>query len=380
LWVLYKEPSGHIVIKLLGTLWKNSKGSFTKYPLGTLWTLRQRMKGVCSKSTHWVLCWVLFESAHHLPAGYEPGKLMGTFWKRSILTCWVFRWVNWWVLFKSAHFLPTGFGLGELVGTFWKRLLFICWVWAGRIVSEPTMNSQCTHWVYCPLPPVIASSSRRLIELITHFLFGNARSPLLTSGLPLPSLMTDPLRGSSNVFNQCITYIIIILLAYSKIAAIEICKIKYEKNTRAWRISNTVDPAKCGLKRTRIERDTPNFCPEKERTFPAHRADWWDWSRLPFWERVVSPLAPRMQSLPSHFGNQGHTPCPNILLGCFYVWLFTVYILFCNHRTFENRVFLQLVLWVRISITLAPKILRCGSDHSLVTSHKIHIQLACNCR
>ena len=117
LWVHYKEPTGHILIKLMGTLWKNLKGSFTKYPLGTLWILCERTKGVCSKSTHWVLCWVLCKSAHHLPAGYEPGKLMGTFWKRPRLTCQVFCWVNWWVLFKCAHHLPPGFGLGELVGT-----------------------------------------------------------------------------------------------------------------------------------------------------------------------------------------------------------------------------------------------------------------------
>jgi len=25
------------------------------------------------------VCWVLFESAHYLPAGYEPGELAGTF-------------------------------------------------------------------------------------------------------------------------------------------------------------------------------------------------------------------------------------------------------------------------------------------------------------
>ena len=40
------------------------------------------------------------------------------------------------------------------VGTFWMCPLFTRWVWAGRIVSEPTINSQCTHWVYCPSPPV----------------------------------------------------------------------------------------------------------------------------------------------------------------------------------------------------------------------------------
>ena len=32
--------------------------------------------------------------------------------------------------------------------------LFTRWVRARRIVSEPTINSQCTHWVYCPSPPV----------------------------------------------------------------------------------------------------------------------------------------------------------------------------------------------------------------------------------
>ena len=149
-----KVPTGHILIKLMGTLWKNSKGSFTKCPLGTLWTLCERTKWVRSKSTHWVLCWVLCKSAHHIPAGYEPGELVGTFWKWLICTCWVFCWANWWVLFKCAHYLPAGFGLGKWVGTFWMCPLFTRWVWAGRIVSGPTINSQCTHWVYCPLPPV----------------------------------------------------------------------------------------------------------------------------------------------------------------------------------------------------------------------------------
>ena len=153
-WATLRACCRYFTKNPVSTLWKNSKDSFTKYPLGTLWTLCQRTKGVCSKSTHWVLCWVLFKSAQHLPAGYEPGELMSTFWKWSILTCWVFCWVNWWVLFKSAHYLPPGFGLRKWMGTFWKCPPFTSWVWAGQIVSEPTMNSQCTHWVYCPLPPV----------------------------------------------------------------------------------------------------------------------------------------------------------------------------------------------------------------------------------
>ena len=111
---ILKVPVGHILIKLMGTLWKNSKGSFTKYPLGTLWTLCERTKWVCSKSTHWVLCWVLCKSAHHLPARYEQGELMDTFWKQPILTCQIFHWANWWVLFKSTQYLPTALPLPKL--------------------------------------------------------------------------------------------------------------------------------------------------------------------------------------------------------------------------------------------------------------------------
>ena len=127
-------PSGYIV----NTLWKNKVSSFKKYPLGFV---------------------------------------LGTFWKCPPLTCWVWAgwigghflkmtnmyllgmsWANWWVLFKCAHYLPPGFGLGKWVGTFWMYPLFTHWVWAERIVSEPTINSQCTHWVYCPSPPVSSSS------------------------------------------------------------------------------------------------------------------------------------------------------------------------------------------------------------------------------
>jgi len=56
------------------------------YPVGSL------------QSTHWVLCWVLFESAHHLPAGYEPGELMGTF--------------------ENNQYLPAGYFAGQIDGYF----------------------------------------------------------------------------------------------------------------------------------------------------------------------------------------------------------------------------------------------------------------------
>jgi len=51
----HKIPSGYIV----DTSPKNKGGSFKKYPLGIVLGT--------------------FESAHHLPAGYELGELMGTF-------------------------------------------------------------------------------------------------------------------------------------------------------------------------------------------------------------------------------------------------------------------------------------------------------------
>ena len=105
--------------------------------------------------------------------GYFTKNPLGTFWKCPLLTCWV------WARQIDGHFLKTintyllGISLGKLVSTFQMCPLFTCWVWAGQmggyflkcppftswvrarqIVSEPTMNSQCTHWVYCPLPPV----------------------------------------------------------------------------------------------------------------------------------------------------------------------------------------------------------------------------------
>ena len=36
LWVLWKGPARYILIKLVGTFWKNSECSFKKYPLGNL--------------------------------------------------------------------------------------------------------------------------------------------------------------------------------------------------------------------------------------------------------------------------------------------------------------------------------------------------------
>ena len=49
----------------------------------------------------------------------------------------------------TAEFL-----MGEMTGTFKKNPPCAQWVLGGRIVSEITMNSQCTPWVNTPLPPV----------------------------------------------------------------------------------------------------------------------------------------------------------------------------------------------------------------------------------
>ena len=54
----------------------------------------------------------------------------------------------------------------------------------------------------------------------------------------------------------------------------KIREIKYIKNASPWRTSNAVDPAERGLKRIKIKRDMPNFCPEEKRASqPTARID-----------------------------------------------------------------------------------------------------------
>ena len=96
LWVLWKEPARYILIKLMGTFWKNLESLFKKYPLG---------------------------------------NLMGSFEMNSGVS------------FKK-------YPVGTLVGTFWKNSPHTCWVTTGWIASKLTTNSQCTHWVNDPSPPV----------------------------------------------------------------------------------------------------------------------------------------------------------------------------------------------------------------------------------
>ena len=94
LWVLYKEPSGHIVKELKGffhkipsgcimdTLWKNKVSLFKKCPPLTCWVWARQIGGhflkitnMCLLGLGWENRWVFFESVHYLPTGYEPGKL-----------------------------------------------------------------------------------------------------------------------------------------------------------------------------------------------------------------------------------------------------------------------------------------------------------------
>ena len=56
-----------------------------------------------------------------------------------------------------------------------------------------------------------------------------------------------------------LAYINISLLARSKSVTTKKCEIKYEKNTDICRVSTATDPAKRGLKRTRIELTMLNF-------------------------------------------------------------------------------------------------------------------------
>jgi hypothetical protein len=53
---------------------------------------------------------------------------------------------------QGVHFKK--YPVGILVGTFQKNSPLICWVTTGQIVSRLTKNSQWTHWVNSPLPPV----------------------------------------------------------------------------------------------------------------------------------------------------------------------------------------------------------------------------------
>jgi hypothetical protein len=82
----------------------------------------------------------------------------------------------------------------------------------------------------------------------------------------------------------------------------KVSKIKYEKYGTLCRMLRSIDPAQCGLKRTRIEPATLDFRPGAKRVMPARRADQLDRSDLPFWERVASMLVHGLTLFPSQLG------------------------------------------------------------------------------
>ena len=96
--------------------------------------------------------------------------------------------------------------------------------------------------------------------------------------------------------------IVINLLVGSKSVTTKFRKIKFKKYTTPCRTQNAWDPAKRDLERARIEWDTLDFRPERERASPVRHTDWWDWSRLPFWELATSMLAHRLTPFPSQLG------------------------------------------------------------------------------
>ena len=107
----------HIESTRVEWLWqKNSRISFTKCPLSTL------------LSELWKWSRVSFTKC-----------LMGTVWSE---------------LWKSSRVSFTKYPLGTVLSSLQKYSPYTQWILGGQIVSEPTMNPPCTHWVNDPLPPV----------------------------------------------------------------------------------------------------------------------------------------------------------------------------------------------------------------------------------
>ena len=99
------------------------------------------------------------------------------------------HWAHWdqncertlWVHFKK-------YPVGTLVGTFQKNPPHTCWVTTRQIVSGLTKNSQWTHWVNSPLPPVLDGMlAVKIVEgSFTTELFKNFIEGLLDHMNPFP--------------------------------------------------------------------------------------------------------------------------------------------------------------------------------------------------
>ena len=95
----------------------------SSYPAGKWWALLQSTQ----HNTWWVIFeqthFVLSQSVHNVPrgyfvkdvpAGYFAGKMGGYFSKEPTIYLLGLGWANGWVLFESAHYLPTGYEPGKL--------------------------------------------------------------------------------------------------------------------------------------------------------------------------------------------------------------------------------------------------------------------------
>jgi len=105
----------------------------------------------------------------------------------------------------------------------------------------------------------------------------NIPGRMLARGKPLPQASSPfrvPTQGSRHsyvVHMLYLAYINMILLACSKSAATKMFEIKYEKNTRHCGTLTAFNPAKCALKRMRIELIMLNFCSRAKRAYQLTR-------------------------------------------------------------------------------------------------------------
>ena len=79
LWVLWKEPTGHIMGIFLGVLWKNSQWVAQAHCGYILNKIVKEPIWVLSQNTCWVIWWVHFEFDHNVPTGHIGIKVVSKF-------------------------------------------------------------------------------------------------------------------------------------------------------------------------------------------------------------------------------------------------------------------------------------------------------------
>ena len=142
---------------------------------------------------------------------------------------------------------------------------------------------------------VLASSGSRRAPSHQYSIRG-----MIKRGNCLPLVLTPP--GTLHVI-----YILISLHNCYFTGPSETCdrKNSRNKNTHPCRLSTAVNPAKRGAKRTRIELTAPDFRTGDHQLITRARSTsplGARGSRLPFWERAASPLAPGLIPFASRLG------------------------------------------------------------------------------